>query len=85
MKLSFKCINDQQKPKSKHKTNKNCLAKGKTISCYPVKRRDKHSTNLSLLLDPLVKQQVINFPDPRLPYEVHTDASAEGLGAVFYQ
>ena len=60
-------------------------SKGKTMSCYPVTWTYKHSTTLNLLLDSLVKQLVMNFPDPRLPYVVHTDASAEGLGAVFYQ
>lgn len=37
------------------------------------------------IIDRLTTAPVLGFANPKLPYELHTDASAVGLGAVLYQ
>lgn len=37
------------------------------------------------IIDRLTSAPVLGFADPKVPYELHTDASAIGLGAVLYQ
>ena len=64
---------------------KKSSSKGQVTSSYPVLWTERQTTALNVLIDFLVKQPIMSFPDHRLPYIVHTDASADGLGAVLYQ
>ena len=52
---------------------------------HPVNWLLPQKAALNALLDHLLSEPIMAFPDYQLPYIVHTDASAEGLGAVLYQ
>ena len=38
-----------------------------------------------LLIDRLVNAPILTYPDYQLPFILHIDASADGLGSVLYQ
>ena len=70
------------------KTTKSILkSKGKAQvpSRTPVTWTPTHQERLEILVDKLVHPPVMAFPDYEQPFVVHTDASQDGLGAVFYQ
>ncbi|KAL6491502.1 hypothetical protein MHYP_G00018470 [Metynnis hypsauchen] len=46
---------------------------------------DSCQAAFELIVDKLTSAPVLGFADWRLPYELHTDASSTGLGAVLYQ
>lgn len=46
---------------------------------------EEHQRILERLIDCLVEPPVLGFPDFSKPFILHTDASAQGLGAVLYQ
>ena len=45
----------------------------------------EHQGVLEKLVDCLANPPILGYPDYRLPFVLHTDASNEGLGAVLYQ
>ena len=51
----------------------------------PVSWTSAHQSVLEELIGCLVSAPVMEYPDPRSPYVLHTDASENGLGAVLYQ
>ena len=46
---------------------------------------DKHEEALSTLIDFLIKEPILAFPQFDLPYVLYCDASQDGLGAILYQ
>lgn len=71
--------------------HKNC--RGKNKSTYylspkvPFGGRLTESCQQSFdtLIENLTTAPILGFADPKLPYELHTDASTTGLGAALYQ
>ncbi|KAK3104940.1 hypothetical protein FSP39_013542 [Pinctada imbricata] len=47
--------------------------------------KDEHETAFQCLKSQLTEPPVLGYPDYKLPFELHTDASSKGLGAVLYQ
>lgn len=73
------CMRDnQRKPKTK------CMKTG-VPSSKPIPWTDQHQSTLEQLIDCLLQPPVLAFPDFSQPFVLHTDASAQGLGAVLYQ
>ena len=68
------------KQTKKGKTMKNVIP-AKT----PIKWTDHHQHRLRMLIDCMVNPPLLAFPDFNLPFELYTDASKDGLGAVLYQ
>ena len=66
------------KPKDKPK-------KGQAPSRQSVTWTAHHEAKLGELINALTSPPVIAFPDFSSPFVLHTDASAEGLGAILYQ
>lgn len=65
-------------------------AKTKTMktgvpSSKPIAWTDEHQSIIEQLIDCLLQPPVLAFPDFSQPFVLHTDASAQGLGAVLYQ
>ncbi len=74
--------------KEEFKETRNQKWKGKNRglpSQTPIVWTDKHQEILEGLIDCLVKPPVLAFPDFSQSFELHTDASNQGLGAVLYQ
>ena len=47
--------------------------------------KKEHQAALEELLHYLTTPPLLTYPDPNLPYILHTDACQDGLGAVLYQ
>jgi transposase InsO family protein len=60
-------------------------ASGQMPSSARIDWHDEHQMALNLLLDAVVQDPVLAYPDFTLPFVLHTDASLLGLGAVLYQ
>jgi len=60
-------------------------AKGHTSIHQPICWKTEHAQALEELIDHLVHPPILAYPDYSLPFVLHTDASADGLGAVLYQ
>ena len=58
---------------------------GSVKSNHIITWTETQTKSLNVLIDCLLKQAVMAFPDYQLPYLVHIDASVEGLGAVVQQ
>ena len=54
-------------------------------SSQPIQWQSQHQNALSELLDCLISPPILGYPDYSQPFELHTDASLQGLGAVLYQ
>ena len=67
------------KPKSSHRNNK----KTKTPAAFVWS--DKQQEAFNHICQKLMSTPVLGFADYKLPFELHTDASLNGLGAVLYQ
>ena len=46
---------------------------------------EEQQKSFDTIIDKLTSPHVLAYADCKLPFEVHTDASSSGLGAVFYQ
>ena len=68
------------KPKKRKQSNK-----FQVPSKTPVVREEKHKQALNVLIDSLTSPPVMAYSDFSKPFILHTDASEEGLGSVFYQ
>lgn len=70
---------------------KNCRGKNKSTSYLspkvPFGGRWTESCQQAFdtLIEKLTTEPALGFADPKLPYELHTDASTTGLGAALYQ
>jgi len=73
---------DAKKQKSKTSRKK---TKGQKSSREKVDWREEHQRTLEELINCLTTAPVMAYPDYEKPFILHTDASAEGLGAVLYQ
>ena len=51
----------------------------------PIDWQSHHLQALNKLIDCLSSPPLLAYPDFNLPFVLHTDASASGLGAVLYQ
>ncbi|KAI3359702.1 hypothetical protein L3Q82_013802 [Scortum barcoo] len=51
----------------------------------PVQWTETHQETLCRLIDMLANPPILAYPDFKLPFVLHTDASDKGLGAVLYQ
>ena len=58
---------------------------GSIPSSRPVIWTEQHQKAVEKLLDHLVSPPILGYPDSSKSFVLHTDASQEGLGAVFYQ
>jgi len=58
---------------------------GQPSSGTPVAWTDEHSTIVGDLVDILTSEPVMAYPDFSRDFELHVDASQEGLGGVLYQ
>ena len=56
-----------------------------TPSSHSIQWLTKHQDALNKLLDCLTNPPILGYPDYSQPFELHTDASYQGLGAVLYQ
>ena len=54
-------------------------------SSHPIQWLTKHQYALDRLLDCLTRPPILGYPDYSQQFELHTDASYQGLGAVLYQ
>ena len=54
-------------------------------SNHTVTWTQEHQDMLERLIDCLTNPPILGYPDYKLPFVLHTDASQKGLGAVFYQ
>ncbi len=59
--------------------------KNSVPSSQPIQWQSQHQNALSELLDCLISPPILGYPDYSQPFELHTDASLQGLGAVLYQ
>ena len=79
----------QQNRNSNEKKNlKNCHQNKKQVtipSKTPIDWQSHHQQALNKLIDCLSSPPLLAYPDFNLPFVLHTDASASGLGAVLYQ
>ena len=75
-------------PGKKQQPKEKCRSKKKTHqvpSSTRVSWSDEHQSALNVLIDCLTSPPVMAYPDYKIPFVLHTDASQEGLGAVLYQ
>lgn len=70
--------NNQRQSKTK------CMKTG-VPSSKSITWTEQHQSTLEQLIDCLLQPPVLAFPDFSQPFILHTDASAQGLGAVLYQ
>ena len=68
-------------PRSKRRKNNRSKQKLKVSW----KWGDEQQVAFDTVRDLLTRAPILGYADYRLPFEVHTDASAEGLGAILYQ
>ncbi|CAB4004265.1 Retrovirus-related Pol poly from transposon, partial [Paramuricea clavata] len=59
--------------------------KNSVPSSQPIQWQSRHQNALSELLDCLISPPILGYLDYNQPFELHTDASLRGLGAVLYQ
>lgn len=76
---------NDKKPKGKQKKRGTKLKGGQKSSREKIVWRDEHHQTLEDLIDCLTSTPVMAYPDYEKPFVLHTDASAQGLGAVLYQ
>lgn len=69
---------------SQKRVKTKCL-KTAVPSSKPITWTEQHQSTLNQLIDCLLQPPVLAFPDFSQPFILHTDASAQGLGAVLYQ
>lgn len=55
------------------------------INSLKVPRRPKHEDARQILIKALTSEPVLDTYDPKLPIELHADASSEGYGVVLLQ
>ena len=82
-------LKDKRSPAEKisraKKTKAGKAGTGQRSSGEKISWQQTHQEALDTLLDLLGSAGVMTYPNYDLPYVLHTDASAEGLGAVLYQ
>lgn len=71
--------------KNSQKHSKTKCTKSSVPSSKPIAWTEHHQSTLEQLIDCLLQPPVLAFPDFSQPFILHTDASAQGLGAVLYQ
>ncbi|KAL1249455.1 hypothetical protein QQF64_020460 [Cirrhinus molitorella] len=71
--------------KNVQKHSKTKCTKSGVPSSKPITWTEQHQSILEQLIDHLLQPPVLAFPDFSQPFILHTDASAQGLGAVLYQ
>ncbi|KAJ8010194.1 hypothetical protein DPEC_G00072460 [Dallia pectoralis] len=77
---------DDDKVQTKSRGKRGTGPKGHVVpSSQLVDWTEQHQETLGKLIECLVKPPVLGFPDFTKPFELHTDASNQGLGAVLYQ
>ena len=59
--------------------------RGQFSSNQHIRWTEEHQERLNLLVDSVMQPGVMAYPDFKEPFVLHTDASADGLGAVLYQ
>ena len=59
--------------------------RGQLSSNQHIRWTEEHQERLNLLVDLVMQPGVMAYPDFKEPFVLHTDASADGLGAVLYQ
>lgn len=59
--------------------------RGQLSSNQHLRWTEEHQERLNLLMDLVMQPGVMAYPDFKEPFVLHTDASANGLGAVLYQ
>ena len=78
----------QDRNSSQKKNFKNCHQNKNQVnvpSKTPIDWQSHHQQALNKLIDCLSSPPLLAYPDFNLPFVLHTDASALGLGAVLYQ
>ena len=85
----YDLLKDKRSPAEKisraKKTKAGKAGTGQRSSGEKISWQQTHQEALDTLLDLLGSAGVMTYPNYDLPYVLHTDASAEGLGAVLYQ
>ncbi|KAL1267687.1 hypothetical protein QQF64_033050 [Cirrhinus molitorella] len=71
--------------KNVQKRSKTKCTKSGVPSSKPITWTEQHQSILEQLIDHLLQPPILAFPDFSEPFILHTDASAQGLGAVLYQ
>ena len=67
-----------------HATNPTARRKS-ALKPTPFKWEEEQHKSFDTIIDKLTSPPVLAHADCKLPFEVHTDASSSGLGAVLYQ
>lgn len=68
---------------SSPKSNRNL--QGQLLPKTPIKWEEKHQAALESLITSITSPPILAYPDFSKQFVLHTDASADGLGAVLYQ
>ena len=71
----------KQNKRKQQKTKKKNAVPSRT----PINWTDQHQAILSVLVDTMITPPVMAYPDFQEPFQLYTDASNGGLGAVMYQ
>ena len=77
--------NNQQKDKRSGYKNSKRKKSNVVPSSTPVQWTQHHTTILTTLIDQLIQPPIMAYPDFTQPFQLYTDASNNGLGAVLYQ
>ena len=76
----------QVKPGMQEPVARGRKSKGPQLSSRtPIDWTREHQVTLERLVDMLTSPPVLAYPDFKLPFVLHTDASEQGLGAILYQ
>uniref|UniRef100_A0A3B1J7S5 ribonuclease H n=1 Tax=Astyanax mexicanus TaxID=7994 RepID=A0A3B1J7S5_ASTMX len=78
-------VGDKKVAAQSSKTKREIKRGAQLPSRTPIQWTEDHQQILERLINTLTNPPVLAYPDFRLPFTLHTDASEKGLGAVLYQ